>query len=148
MAHKLIYFSLTSVFGDFLIDGENCKIPNLSPFSANAMRVFKRVKYKKCDDRKPLTSVQRDEDGNSRLIINYAEKKIFLYWFMNEMRVSVVRDTMQINRKISIVTKNNCFAKKKEKKECPHAGSSAWFFHSIFSSSLSVLLPTNSSNWR
>lgn len=77
------------MFGDFLIDGENCKIPNLSPFSTNAMKVFKRVRYESCYDMDPITFIHRDENGH-KLMIDKKAIKSHIQWYMTKITVNQI----------------------------------------------------------
>ena len=82
--NALSTFTLLSVLlGDYLLDSENCKIPNLSPFSKEAMSVYKALPPKKCHSLKPLTSIDGD-----KLIINEKHKPSYLSWYQNEIKVS------------------------------------------------------------
>ena len=78
-----------AVYGDFLIDGPNCKIPNLNPFADEAMKIFKRVKYVPCSDKKPLTSVKQNfETDEALLMIHDDRKKEYLSWWQSDITVN------------------------------------------------------------
>lgn len=49
---------------EFLVDGVNCKIPNLSPFSKEAMSVFKREEPELCLSKRPWTTIIRNYETN------------------------------------------------------------------------------------
>lgn len=72
-----------------MIDGENCKIPNLSPFSTEVMSFYKRLKYQKCHELNPLTYVEQDANLTRHLMINREEKPKYLSWYQNEIQVRV-----------------------------------------------------------
>lgn len=75
--------------GDFLIDGPNCKIPNMNPFAKDAMKVFKREKFEPCSMQRPLTSVaQNFDDDTMKLIIHDEHKKDYLAWWQTHVKVA------------------------------------------------------------
>jgi hypothetical protein len=77
-----------TVPGNFLIDGPNCKIPNMNPFAQEAMNIFKRVKYEPCSKKSPLTSVEQNfEDDTAVLVIHESHKKDYLSWWHSELKV-------------------------------------------------------------
>ncbi|KAG5683390.1 hypothetical protein PVAND_012675 [Polypedilum vanderplanki] len=77
-----MYYS--SVPGEFLIDNENCKIPNVNPYSSNAMNIFKVRKAKNCSDLPLLTSIERISYNDVRLNINYQYSKDYLSFWQNK----------------------------------------------------------------
>lgn len=76
-----------TVPGDFLVDGEFCKIPNLTPFSKEAMKVFRREKFEACSKVQPLTSIEILPNGTAQLLIHESAKKEFLSWWQADMTV-------------------------------------------------------------
>lgn len=76
---------ILTVLGDFIVDTHKCRIPNISPFSKEAMNVFKPVRYQSCSTEKPLVSLQQFRDNDSKiLIINNDEKNAYLsFWHKN-----------------------------------------------------------------
>lgn len=77
-----------TVHGDFLIDGPNCKIPNMNPFAKEAMKVFKREKFEPCSPKWPLTSVAQNlENDTVQVIIHEDRKKDFLTWWQADLKV-------------------------------------------------------------
>jgi hypothetical protein len=90
---KLILDTLTYAclldFNEFLIDGENCKIPNLNPFSKEAFIDFNRQQYTKCSERKPLTRVEHTA-GGSDLIIDASAKDEYTSWWQNDIKVCIL----------------------------------------------------------
>ena len=80
----LLNFIIFSVLlGDYLLDSDNCKIPNLSPFTKEAMSVYKALPFRKCHSLMPLTSIDGD-----KLIVNEKHKASYLSWWQNEIKVS------------------------------------------------------------
>lgn len=85
LIHFLEFFA---VYGDFLINGANCKIPNMNPFAKEAMKVFKRVKYEPCSAKRPLTSVDQNlEKDTAMLLIHDGRKSDYLSWWHKELKV-------------------------------------------------------------
>lgn len=76
-----------TVYGEFLIDGPNCKIPNLNPFAKEAMKVFKRESFEACSPIRPLTSVETFDDGRAKLRIHKDRKKNYLSWWQSDLKV-------------------------------------------------------------
>lgn len=79
-----MYFS---VYGDFLINGPNCKIPNMNPFDKEAMKIFDREEFEACSKKQPLTTIEMDKDGKAKLIFHDERKKDFLSWWQDSMEV-------------------------------------------------------------
>lgn len=73
--------------GDFLIDGPNCKIPNMNPFAKEAMKVFKRAKFEPCSATKPLTSVESFGADGMRVVVHQKLKKDYLGWWHSDIEV-------------------------------------------------------------
>lgn len=76
------------VYGDFLINGPNCKIPNMDPYERNAMKAFTRHTFKPCSDEPLLTSVKQNFENDSvQLIIHHEHKNEYLSWWQSEIKV-------------------------------------------------------------
>jgi hypothetical protein len=71
---------------EYLIDGENCKIPHLSPFNEDALKCFHPEKYKKCSDKSPITFIEYHSEGAKLMISSTHENS--LTWWQNNMSVS------------------------------------------------------------
>jgi hypothetical protein len=79
---------LASVPGEFLINTENCKIPNVNPYSKEAMKYFKAWAPVKCNSSiSPLTLIKRDGDG-VKLVIDKQIEKDYLGWWQDNYSVS------------------------------------------------------------
>lgn len=76
-----------TVYGDFLINGPNCKIPNMNPFAKEAMKVFKRENFQACSPIRPLTTVETFEDGRAKLRVHKDRKKDYLSWWQSDIKV-------------------------------------------------------------
>ncbi|KAG5667627.1 hypothetical protein PVAND_015601 [Polypedilum vanderplanki] len=76
----------------YLINGENCKIPDLDPFSDDAMKVYKPVPAKRCSEKEPMVSTEYSEDGK-RLIINDTNAQFFLESWMTDYDCCLERIT-------------------------------------------------------
>lgn len=88
MTVDLRHYSFNLVEGDFLIDGPNCKILNLSPFDKDAMRIFERDEFEPCSKRRPLTSVEQNfKTDKARLIIHHEHKNEYLAWWQSDIEV-------------------------------------------------------------
>lgn len=76
------------MYGDFLINGPNCKIPNMSPFDKKAMKVFQREEFKACSSTRALTSVQNTREEKPKLIIHEDLRKDYVKWWQTDLNVS------------------------------------------------------------
>jgi hypothetical protein len=79
------------VKGDFIVNTENCQIPNINPFSSDAMKVFKTEKYVTCSDKKPLTTIKEISNNNSKILLIHDElKNEYLSWWQSDYKVKFV----------------------------------------------------------
>ena len=61
----------------------------MNPFAKEAMKVFKREKFKPCSSRQPLTSVEQNLANNTAaLVIHHEGMKEFLSLWQNKLKVT------------------------------------------------------------
>lgn len=89
---KFLNLFLVSVKGDFLIDGANCKIANLNPFSKDAMKIFKRGKYEACSSIRPLTSIENIIGDEFNLVLHKERKNDYLSWWQKDIKVNIFKN--------------------------------------------------------
>lgn len=86
-----------SVYGDFLINGPNCKIPNMNPFDKEVMKIFDREEFEACSKKQPLTTIEMGKDGKAKLIFHDDRKKDFLNWWQDNMEVKSLSCDLMLN---------------------------------------------------
>jgi hypothetical protein len=61
----------------------------MNPFTEEAMKIFKRVKYEPCSPKRPLTTVEQNfENDTAMLVIHDELKSHYLSWWHEDMKVT------------------------------------------------------------